>query len=240
MLQKIGFFHFGSTHSMPKAALERALEEAGDAKNSLLVLPEAFNLGVSYRGEGERNFDRTVLTDLQELARRFAVAFVAGIVVRERCGPTPPHSAVYFVEGASKALVCYKIGTDDMAGINYTARSKQADFKNPIHYEGVRVGALVCVDANPTVSLGPFLWPRLRTVVGSSDIVCVPAHMGKSNFGNGRSGTDAALTSPWDNKRLILANSKADGIDSFVTDGRGRILEPTAGGALNKIGVFGF
>jgi predicted amidohydrolase len=235
MLKKIGFFHFGSDHSNPKVALECALKEAGDTEDALIVLPEAFNIAVHYRSEGKRNFDRTVLSDLMDLSRQFKIAFVAGLVIRERYGPTPPHSAACFVEGTRSTMMCYKIGPDDMDGVNYTACTGQADLKNPIEYEGVRIGALVCVDANPTASLGRVLFPRLRTVVSASDVVCVPSHMATGNFSNGKAGSESSLTSPWTNKRLILANSKPDGIASFITNGSGKILEPTVSGPQNRV-----
>lgn len=100
MLQKVGFFHFGTGHDNPKVALEGALQVAlesdelpGGASRptaTLIVLPEAFNIGVPYRGEGKRDFNRSIVGELQDIAGRFHVAFVAGLIVRERCGPKPP------------------------------------------------------------------------------------------------------------------------------------------------------
>jgi predicted amidohydrolase len=233
MLKKVGFFHFGADHSTPKAALECALEAAGDVHGGLIVLPEAFNIAVPYRGQGERNFERAVLGELRGLAQRFNVAFVAGLVVKENSEPAPPYSAAYFIESTVATLMCYKIGADDMAGINYTACRTQADFNNPILYHGVRIGALICVDANPTVALSRVLLPRLRTVANGSDLVCILSHTGKGNFSDGKVGCGVNLTENC--QRLVLANSKPDGIDSFVTDSKGKIIEPTVGGDQTKI-----
>lgn len=239
-MRRIGAFHFGTNHAAPLKSLELALQDASDAREAVIVLPEAFNIGVAYRGEGSRNFEPSIVGDLQRLADRFGVAFVAALVVREPGGPVTPHSGVYFIEGSRSALLCFKIGPDDMAGINYTPCTGQADFSNPITYECVSIGALICVDANPTASLAPILMPRLQTVVAASRIICVPAHMATGNFANGKAGHDARLVSPWRDKILILANSKGNGIDSFITDGNGRILEPTVGGPQNRILVHPF
>jgi hypothetical protein len=52
MLKQLGYFHYGSEQrSSPIGALERAIDEAGGrpkVENSLIVLPEAFNLRVTY------------------------------------------------------------------------------------------------------------------------------------------------------------------------------------------------
>ena len=209
--------------------------EAGETTDALIVLPEAFNIAVPYRGEGVRNFDRMILTDLRDLSRRFNATFVAGLAIKDRCGPTPPHSAAYLIESTRSTLICYKVGDDGMAGINYTVRTEQADIENPIEHRGVHVAALICLDANPTARLAPLLLPRLQKIVGDSDVVCVPAHMARDNVANSMVGSDAAIALPWSKKRLVLANSKHNGIASFITDDDGKILEPTVGGAQNKV-----
>lgn len=233
MLRKIGFFHFGYHHSTPKAALEQALLEAEGSEGALIVLPEAFNIAVSYRSPGERNFDRVILSDLQGLSNRFKTTFVAGLIVMESEGTTPPQSACYLVGRTCSILMGYKVGEDDTEGHNYTRCAGQADLRNPIEHEGVKVGALICMDANPPAALAPRVRPRLQRIVADSDVVCVPAHMGSRNFADSTVGS--TLAEPWNTKRLILANSNPDGIASFMTDNDGKILEPTVGGAENRI-----
>jgi predicted amidohydrolase len=234
MLEQIGFFHFGWDYASPIAALERELCKTEHCANALIVLPEAFNIGIPYRGEGEPNFDRVVLDDLRYLAARFRVSFVAGLVVREKHGPHPPWSSAYFVNENRNAVLTRKIGADDRAGIIYTPCARdQADVCNPIDRCGIRIGALICVDANPTRPLARVLLPRLRTVVENSDIVCIPAHMADGNFRDGKAGARINLTWPLPHKRVVLANSNPDGIDSFVTDADGVIVAPTFGGARN-------
>jgi predicted amidohydrolase len=246
MLQKVGFFHFGMGHDDPKAALERALEEAEEINerpsgvgsgptDALIVLPEAFNIRVPYRGVGKRNVDRSILNDLQDVAGRFGVVFVTGLIIREEGGPTPPHSAAYLIDGIGSTLMGYKIGPDDTVGCNYTACSGKADLQNPIQYQDLWVGALICVDAHFPNSMSELLCDRRERVINACRVICAPVHMAKGNLGNGKSGSTVALIPGWTDRRLVVANSKADGIDSFITDTSGTILEPTVGGPQNRV-----
>lgn len=234
MLQRIGFFHFGANHSTPVEALKSALESAPDARDALVVLPEAFNISVPYWDlVGEREFEIGVIGELEKLAGRFGVAFVAGVVIKEDRGPNPPHSAVHLVEATQSTLMCYKVGEDKSAGVNYTACKSNADFENPIKYRGVRVGALVCADADPPRNLDKELTPRLKSVVDKSDIVCIPAHMAKYSFHGGKEGS--VLTPPLNDRRVVLANSNPDGVCSFATDAEGEILSSTVCGNRNVV-----
>jgi len=249
MLQKVGFFHFGTGYDNPKAALERALEDAQEINarplgaatglaDSVIVLPEAFNIGVPYRGDGERDFKRSIIGELQDLAGRFHVAFVAGLIIAEPCGPKPPRSAAYLIDGTRCTLMCYKVGDDDTVGRNYTAECVgKADPQNPIQYQDITIGALICVDAHFPISMAGLLRDRQESVVGACRVICVPVHMAKGNLGNGKSGSTVALIPGSADKTLVFANSNADGIDSFITNGSGTVLEPTVGGAQNRVVV---
>jgi len=245
MLHKIGFFHFGSGHDKPKEVLESALADVQsderrlpgtlDPTNSLIVLPEAFNIGRAYRAEGAANFNRSILEGLQCLAARFQVGFVAGLIIHDEGGPSPPYSAAYLIDGSGCEVMGYKVGADDMAGKNYTPFRGAPDTKNPILYKGIPVGALICVDGHFPISMSQQLGKRRATVVTPSRVICLPVHMAKDNLYNGTSGTNVALIPDWKSKTLIVANSRADGIDSFITDGSGTILTPTAGGPNHRI-----
>ena len=48
MLGRIGCFHFGKDHDKPIEALSKSLDEAGNVSQSLIVLPEAFNIRKRY------------------------------------------------------------------------------------------------------------------------------------------------------------------------------------------------
>ena len=237
MLQKVGFFHFGADHSMPIQALKRALEHADDIEGALIVLPEAFNISVPYRGEGDRNFDPSVLDKVKDLAERFGVAFLAGLIIQECCGSRPPYSGAYLITGKQHTLMCYKAANDGTTDWNYTPRVGTNDFNNPISYEGIRIGALICADANPPkIPLQCMLEhtnsmrKRMDKIVDDCDVLCVPAHMNTGNFANGEIGKNTDVP-----KILILANSKPDGLPSFITNCDGVILKPTVCGSVNRI-----
>jgi predicted amidohydrolase len=195
-------------------------------------LPEAFNIAVPYLDEGKRNFGGAILGDLRHLAQRFNVVFVAGLVIRGRCGPVPPHSAAYLIDRSTRPmLMCYKVVRDGTeAGNkgcpeNYTAWSTGSpDFRNPVLYRGINVGALVCADAAPPQPRNwgnHSEWNRVREVAEKSAIICVPAHMEKKTLKiesleiDGKAERRVALTSEC--RVLILANSRRDGIESFIT-----------------------
>jgi hypothetical protein len=59
--------------------------------------------------------------------------------------------------------------------------------------------------------------------------------MDKNILGDGKVGSSAALTSVWKNKLLILANSRPNAINSFITDGAGIIREPAICDPENKV-----
>lgn len=131
--------------------------------------------------------------------------------------------------------MCYKVGADDTVGRNYTGRVGKADFQNPIQYQEMMIGALICVDAHFPISMAEALRDRRERVVNACRVICVPAHMAKDNLGNGKSGSPVALVHGWTDKILVVANSKADGIDSFITDSSGTIVEPTVCGPQNRV-----
>lgn len=234
MSLRAGYFHFGRDHAEPIKALRHELCES-DHSNSLVVLPEAFNIGLPYRQEGRPNFATSIFGELQNLAARFRVSFVVGLIVEEHPGPSPPRSAAYLVTGINHKLMGYKLRSDDVADRNYTPCGGQPDSCNPIRWRGLRVGALICADALPAASSTPRFGDRLERVVHDSDWVCVPAHMGTGNFGDGRVGHTATIAPGWADQRLILANSRADGIPSFITDTKGQILAAVCAGAVNKV-----
>ena len=232
MLQKVGFFHFGADHSTPVQALKCALKDASDVKGALIVLPEAFNISVYYYSNtGDRNFAPSVLDKVADLAKEFGVAFVAGLIIQECCGPQPPCSGAYLIESTQQTLMCYKVIPDDSQ--NYTPCQGTSDFNNPIDYEGIRIGALICADANPPQRWYLSMKERIGRVVKACDVMCVPAHMNTDNFANGKIGRDTKVDGV--PKILILANSKSDGLPSFITNYDGVILKPTVCGSVNRI-----
>ena len=232
VLQKVGFFHFGADHSTPVQALKCALKDASDVKGALIVLPEAFNISVYYYSNtGDRNFDPSVLDKVADLAKEFGVAFVAGLIIQECCGPQPPCSGAYLIESTQQTLMCYKVIPDDSTKgtsfQNYTPCQGTSDFNNPIDYEGIRIGALICADANPPkiplqcmLEYTNSMYKRVNSVVKACNVMCVPAHMAKNSFTTGEVGDNTDVP-----KTLILANSRTNGLPSFITDPNGIIVK---------------
>lgn len=85
MLNGVGFFHFGSPDkSTPLRSLVQELEkkaaQGGELlKGALIVLPEAFNLGVDYNDDGnwgKGNYAPSIKKCLMRVAEEFDVMFV--------------------------------------------------------------------------------------------------------------------------------------------------------------------
>jgi hypothetical protein len=93
MLKRVGFFHFGTGHADPIGALKAELEANAELKISgapaqadddqgdgdaqadtepetLIVLPEAFNIKKLYRTEGKPDTKPDVLGELQALSAK--------------------------------------------------------------------------------------------------------------------------------------------------------------------------
>jgi hypothetical protein len=93
---KVGGFHFGSNHVEPISELDAALDSENKRDsicNSLIVLPEAFNVRKNYKAKGDSNYDPGILAELQTVSRTFHVTFVAGLIIKEYGGPDPPYSS---------------------------------------------------------------------------------------------------------------------------------------------------
>jgi hypothetical protein len=95
MVRRIGFFHFGINHKYPFEELHVAMDQSGTLKDTLIVLPEAFNIGKMYGEKGFCNCDRRALLELQDLSTHFGVGIVAGLVINELPNTRPPHSSAF-------------------------------------------------------------------------------------------------------------------------------------------------
>ncbi|MGO9254767.1 MAG: hypothetical protein ACLQU1_00465 [Bryobacteraceae bacterium] len=151
---------------------EKHRDPAWDIRNSLIVLPEAFNLGEydprSKPGQPLPQF----LDDLRAIAAEHAVMFVTGVVENRR-------NSAYLIDGQCAQLMCYKIGEDDTK--IYDPCTGDPDPFNPIAFSNACVGALICLDAAADQSFQPCLkkrldrfWKRLRAHEAKRKIICVP------------------------------------------------------------------
>ena len=207
-----------------RAALE-SRKTIGSICESLIVLPEAFNIGKGYRQQGESNHEAAVLAQIQDLARAFQVTFVAGLIIREPDGPVspdPPYSSSYLIDGTCVVLVSRKFKPDGNATTAYTVCDKP-DHQNPIWHGGACLIALICIDSDdPTRKTR-----LLETFSDEPKIICIPACM------NGHTAPKAVATN-WASQQVILANSDSEGCGSFVSKGGAIVLGPETS-STNKV-----
>ena len=207
MFTRVGFFHFAENYPEPLGGLEEALSKHADVRDSLIVLPEAFNNGRSYYDQPRMQPKFACSKTIGELARMgtiFGTAFVAGLL-------DPPHSSAYFIDGNGGSLLHHKM-CDDHTG-HYRPCTADCNFGNPTEKEGVYLGALICNDIELHAQE---MAARLEQRGDIRRIVCVPACMGDQWFGSGPLTLDH-----WKGKYLILANSNAYGCGSFISNTKG-------------------
>jgi len=74
-IKRLCFFHFVEDFERPIEALRNELDGQRDAvDNSLIVLPEAFNIGDYWRPRQESDYDPRILNSLSDLAVEFTIA----------------------------------------------------------------------------------------------------------------------------------------------------------------------
>jgi len=156
MFKRVGFFHFVQNQRDPLGSLDKALKDrsadymSGDISGSLIVLPEAFNLGKSYYHlhhpkttwtQGGAMFPLwATLEWLRNSAAARGVVFVAGLVGDQ-------FSSAYWVDyNGPPHLMCHKLG-EDHSGNYWPWVPGDGNGDNPIERYGACVGSLICLDA---------------------------------------------------------------------------------------------
>jgi hypothetical protein len=197
------------------------VSRATDLAGSLIVLPEAFNLGREYDPnyspkETPRLCARRVLGQLRRIAATYEVAFVLSIIE----AGTRRNSA-YFVDSGLPRLLCRKI-IDDGSQEYQPYTSDYLRRGNPITYPGpICIGALICADAmdnrrrplRPDAEEAYNQLTSLRSkLTGRRGVLCVPAYMLTE-------GKDVG----WCGDGLILANSRPR-CPSFIKNRNGDML----------------
>lgn len=232
MLERLGFFDFQHGSGDPMRHLGKEMDRlAHQSKEglsgTLLVLPEAFNLGKPYyapcgtsNGKGVIIEAKEALATLKQLAKAHTVVFVAGLLDRR-------FSAAYWIDPDSPpTLMCYKVGEDGSG--NYIKGDAESGF-NPVERYGASVGALICLDALACKEETEEARTRREKLVAHikhsnfrNRIICIPAHM------------SSHCMPEMDGMWCVLASSGGQG--SVVKDPRNaEVLNLTSRG---EIGVF--
>jgi hypothetical protein len=173
-IQRVGFFHFGGhDKSDPLKALEEAIAKcaASDLRNSLLVLPEGFNVrGGLY--VNDPRLDPQAWSHLQHLAVKQDMVFVAGLIEHIK-GP----NSAFLVDGTnSPPLLTRK----HSACWDILYAPHPTDETRAILSRSVAIAALICDDAG--------LWgkheekrnqllSKVAKLKADRRVLCVPAFM---------------------------------------------------------------
>lgn len=166
-IQRIGFFHFGGNHDDPKESLKGALErrekEHGDLRDSLIVIPEAFNIPGVYIDLGRQlnttDPDSRVLRFLKQESKTHRVSFVAGLIQQPSRWRRPGYSCACLIHDGNCKILSYKWMPDGSP--HY--RVHQARDEPEQDHRGIFVAALVCLDASQNIT------PGHRKPTGSSE-----------------------------------------------------------------------
>jgi predicted amidohydrolase len=235
-IEKLGFYNFVNFEQPPidslQTALERAIEKERslnpewEVSGSLIVLPEACNIG---------NYLQPVLEPraeafheaLQKLAGHLQVTFIAGILERRL-------NSAYMIDADGSQLMCHKIGEDLSRLYDPCANPDRC---NPIFLKNASVAALICMDATENAPghlkcRRDALLDRLEADAGSvgTKIICIP---GRFSLTNPKS-LSHFQRSP--NCWYIIA----DGVwkhdhGSFIADASHKILLEPADGRENEV-----
>jgi predicted amidohydrolase len=242
---------------MLETAIADSNSEGRSVENALIVLPEAFNIRKPYYDRQQSpNVDLAILCELSRVSNDSHCAFVAGLIIEDTPGVSPPYSSAYLVDG------CYPIdgshhkllsrkrkkdGTEEgnLSWVaNYTPCLSYGS--TPIQYRGLAVAALICLDAQLDGETGEDYDQRCKDVAKilrgfgcRHSVMCVPAHM-SNGFLGGEVGRDATLRNSLEGTIHVLANSNSGGVPSFVSNVKGTIIAPTVMGNENRIEVFSF
>lgn len=181
-ITKVGFYNPQGPGS-PLEALAAALKDKhGQLSGSLLVLPEAFNIGASYSRQGEIQKDPRILSELQGLCTDFDICMVAGLIIS---GPTDrgryPYSSAHLIDACGAGLLCHKMLSDSQGP--YKTCPDGCDGHNAIAYQNTALCSLICMDSYEAY-VGE-RHQRLEKKIGEVTnmqhrIMCVPAYIEKS------------------------------------------------------------
>jgi predicted amidohydrolase len=180
-ITKVGFYNPEKPQNPLKTFRSLCERKGKDHLNgSLIVLPEAFNVGICYsRHDAAIQKDPRILGQLQKVCSDFAICVVAGLIISS---PTDqgryPYNSAYLIDDSGASLLCHKMTSDNQGP--YTNCRDGCDGHNAILYRDVALLSLICMDAytrgdkQRQERLSQKLAKALETAVR---IVCIPAYI---------------------------------------------------------------
>jgi predicted amidohydrolase len=188
-IRSVGFFHFasdfdGNPIESLEEALDQVLKKEQDARpdqidapkpfrDSLLVVPEAFNLRFGYLDRALRIIGSEIRDRLIDLSRRRGMALVVGLL--DDHGGRRPYNSAYLIDGGEAQMLSRKHNSDQSD--NYaTCNLPDNCYDNVIPHRGLRIAALVCMDADQY----PGQETRHKNILEQLDgpgrkVLCVPS-----------------------------------------------------------------
>ncbi len=258
-ISKIGVFHFGSgDKGDPLGSLEQALKEAStcysDLSDSLIVIPEAFNIRTEYGSQclpRDSIPEDSIRADLMRMSATHKVALVAGILespndrqmLESVNGPQKGYNSAFLIDRDLCLLLSRKISCDG-TGLYELCLHNHCIKLFP--HRGICVCALICMDAElfqryldlPVAdmqwsdSFFATLRQSLRSRGRARKILCVPAR-----FSTNSTFSPEELITRFDLPEVTIAisNGKSPGASAI----RSRNGQPLINRETNKILITG-
>jgi hypothetical protein len=179
-ITKVGFYN-PQNPGAPLETLTAVLEGLrNQLHGSLLVLPEAFNIGTRYSCAKPIQKDPRILCELQALCTDYGICMVAGLIIE---GPgdrgTYPYSSAYLIDAAGAGLLCHKMLCDSQGP--YMTCLDGCDGHNATAYRNVAICSLICMDsyeASHNRDRHQRLEKKIEDVRNVQHrVLCVPAHI---------------------------------------------------------------
>lgn len=217
MPNKIGVFHFGNADkSQPfgslLAAIETLVMERGSShlRDSLIALPEAFNLKQRYEPADSFEFEENTIARLAQLAETHQVAFVAGVIENHVTTAVAPYNSAYLIAPACCCQLSRKVGRDDMATLLYSPWGPDTGTcDHPVAWDHEScIAALICIDAASEPYNSPWknnhdrhsaLREQVAKLACLHTILCVSANSIQLNT--------LGVADDWPDVHFLLANS---------------------------------
>jgi predicted amidohydrolase len=220
--------------------LESCLQEAerryGPINDSLVVLPEGFNLGRHYwersgQTEKEAHSRIGIVDDLRARSRQSGCALVAGLIINDVPHVSPPYNSAFLIDSDDVRLLSRKHQND--FSVNYTPFDRYNS--RPTVWRGVVIIGLICNDVE--LAAEKFKSQADEIVDSSPRIICVPMHMSNGLHG-GLPRQRLMSQNEMRNAVWVAASSRSSGVNSFVAGFDGVIREPIGAGAITAIELF--